>query len=378
MAKRASLIKRTPKKTKTTKTQTYFINRKQLGDEPVLEGEPDNLQMTLAMNWYNVMCSSKEAREFLAEYFESVGRPQLIKNLNQVPDVWVPRSAAWVARLIMRGTNVPESAKTYLKNQLLYVFNRFQKPVKVEGEVEKVYSVQDRMKERASEIIGDIEFAIDKEPNFVLYDYLKGKEIPSSYSTNIIEYYTPILDELQIAYTGKDAAVKEGYSKFTKRQLNDLVIKYKAIISDAERYGSVAKKQRVMKPRKAKPVSIDKKLKSVKYQKEDKVFKVVSLSPEKVIGSTELWTFNTKYKKLTVMLATEGSTLDIKGTSIINFDEKTSYTIRTGRKTTEYLDRVVKNGKVALKKLYTEIQKQNPDNDIAYRLNENTILLKIA
>ena len=145
------------------------------------------------------------------------------------------------------------------------------------------------------------------------------------------------------------------------------------MIADAERYGNVAKKTRA--PRKPRAVSVETKLKNLKYQKEDNTFKIASVNPEKILGSQELWCFNTKNKVVTVFRALDRGGLQVKGTSIINYDEKTSFTKRTGRKPEEYVKRVLDGGKIVLRKIMDELK---GDAALAYRINENTILLKIT
>jgi hypothetical protein len=128
-------------------------------------------------------------------------------------------------------------------------------------------------------------------------------------------------------------------------------------------------------PRKPRAISVEKKLKNFKFQKEDNTFKIASVNPEKVIGAQELWTFNTKYKTLTVFRALDRGGLQVKGTSIINYDEATSVTKRTGRKPEVYVDKVLNGGKIVLRKLMDELKNDAP---LAYRINENTILLKVV
>ena len=76
---------------------------------------------------------------------------------------------------------------------------------------------------------------------------------------------------------------------------------------------------------------------------------------------------------MTVFRAIDRGGLQVKGTSIINYDENNSVTKRTGRKPEVYVDKVLNSGKVVLRKLMDELKNDAP---LAYRINENTILLK--
>ena len=110
------------------------------------------------------------------------------------------------------------------------------------------------MKERASDIIGEIEGAIDdyvyKNEEFSLYNWLQSNSIPPAYSTSIITKLAPVLDELIEAYEGKDDQLKEGYRDYKKSDLKRFISFYDTLCEDAKRYAGVAKKTKApRKPR---------------------------------------------------------------------------------------------------------------------------------
>jgi hypothetical protein len=236
-------------------------------------------------------------------------------------------------------------------------------------------SIQDRMRDRQSDIIGDIEelLDLDNKNELNLYDWLKGKAIPATYCQAIVDYYTPWLDELIQAYEGGDQQLKEAYSHMNRKELKERIVFFNKMINDVQRYGNVTKK--VRKPSKPRAVSMEKKLKSLKYQKENNEYKIASINPEKIIGAQELWTFNTKYKIVTVFRALDRGGLQVKGTSIINYDEKTSLSKGTGRKPEIVLDKLQNSGKIVLRKLMEELK---TDKTLQIRINENTVLMKVV
>jgi hypothetical protein len=90
----------------------------------------------------------------------------------------------------------------------------------------------------------------------------------------------------------------------------------------------------------------------------------------------ELWTFNTKYKTITRLTAIDRGGLQVKGTSITNYCESNSITRSVGRKDpNEFLKRILEGGKLVLRKVFDEIKTEKP---LAYRINENTILLRVV
>jgi hypothetical protein len=369
MARRPALIAKKTKKPRVTRSETYLVNKKYMGDEPDFLGAMTEGEMAIAYNWYNAMADKSDIKEYTETWLKNQKRLDELKKFKAVPDEWVNHTCGAIARLINRGYTVPDNSKQFLEKTFAYTITK----AKVSVPTVERTSIQDRIKERTQDIIGDIEELIDTDETFSLYEWLKGKEIPATYCTPIIAHYTPWLSELIEAHEGKDEQLKEAYGHLTKKQLRERIELFNKLIEDAERYGSVTKKTRA--PRKPRTVSVEKKLKSFKYQKEDNTFKIASVNPEKVIGAQELWTFNTKYKTLTVFRALDRGGLQVKGTSIINYDEKNSFTKRTGRKPEEYVKKVLDGGKIILRKIMDELKN---DAALAYRINENTILLKIT
>jgi hypothetical protein len=370
MARRASLIAKKPKTNRISRSETYLVNRKYMGDELEFLGAMTESEVASACNWYNCMCDKADAKEYTETWLKNQNRLIELKKFRAVPDEWVNLTCAWIARLINRGYEVPAHSKVFLEERFAYILTKAK--VQADSAIPKS-SVQERMRERQHDIIGDIEELIDKGEVFSLYDWLKAKEIPAAYCPAIVTHYSPVLDELIETLEGKCPQLKEAYSHYTKKQLRDRIEFYNKLIEDAERYGNVTKKTRA--PRKPRAVSVEKKLKNLKYQKEDNTFKIASVNPEKLIACQELWTFNTKNKVLTVFRAIDRGGLQVKGTSIINYDEATSISKRTGRKPEEYVKKVQEAGKITLRKLMDELKGDAP---FAHRINENTILLKIT
>jgi len=373
MARRPGLIAKKTKKPRVTRNEAYLVNLKYLGDEPVFTKPLTEGDYARALNWYNYMCDNSDAREYIETYLKNTNRTIEYKKFKKVPDVWIPTTAAWVCRMMSKGYNLPDSSKPYFEKRLKETLSKAKEEDKsVEVDTPKV-SIQDRIKEKAQDIIGDIEELIDRGETFSLYEWLKAKEVPALYAPMIVSKYAPWLDELIEALEGSDEQLKEAYKGLTKKQLRERVEFFSKLIEDSERYGNVAKKTRT--PRKPRAVSVEKKLKGLKFQKEDNTFKIASVNPEKIIGAQELWTFNTKNKVLTVFRALDRGGLQVKGTSIIGYDEKNSVSKRTGRKPEEYVKRVSDGGKIVLRKLMDDLKNEAT---FAHRINENTILLKIV
>jgi hypothetical protein len=205
-----------------------------------------------------------------------------------------------------------------------------------------------------------------------VYDWLTKKQATPVTSRKIRDFFKPIADEAAELIGKKPASqLVEGFKNLTKIQQKQRAAFYAKLIADCERFADVAKKQKT--PRRKKVVPVEKKLKGLKFQQESKEYKLVSIKPEKIIGAAELWAFNTKYRTLTVFNAAERSTLDVKGTTIINYNEATSKTYRVGRKTEQHIATALKGAKRAVSKMLEELKTVG----LQHRINENTILLRV-
>lgn len=372
---RRQLIARTKKKVRVTKSETWLVNHKYLGDEPILKDNYTQAEYGNALTWYNYMCATSDAREYLETYLKNTNRAADAKRLKSVPDTWVPSTAAWVARIISRGGKLPQRSRDFIDECLAKAFSKSEPEKKEVSTAAPTVSIQQRMKDKADEILGEIESLVDDRentPDFSLYDWLKKKEIPAVYAAMIPGRYVAWLQELLDAVAKVDDQLVEAYARVPKKKMDYDIKFFNMLIEDAERYADTTKK--IRKPRKPRTISVEKKLKSFKYQKEDPSFKIASVNPEKIIGCQELWTFNTKYKTLTVLRAIDRGGIQVKGTSFTGYDDKNSFTKRTGRKPEQYIDKALNGGKIVLRKLMDEIK---GDAALAYRSNENTILLRV-
>ena len=370
MARRPSLItNKKPKKIRVNRSESYLINLKYMGDEPIFLGAMTEGEMAIAYNWYNAMADKSDIKEYTETWLKNQGRLVELKRFKAVPDEWVNHTCGAIARMISKGYDVPAHSKVFLEETLAYTLTKSK--VQAEPNINKS-SIQDRMRDKQHDIIGDIEELIDSEQPFSLYDWLKAKQIPAAYCPSIVNYYAPWLEELIEALDGSDPQLKEAYSHLSKTKLKNRIVFFSNLIEDAERYGNVTKKTRA--PRKPRKISVDKVLKNFKYQKEDNTYKIASVNPEKIIGAQELWTFNTKYKIVSVFRAIDRGGLQIKGTSITGYDETESMSKGTGRKPEIVLDKLPKSGKIVLRKLMEELKTDKP---LQVRINENTILIKV-
>jgi len=275
----------------------------------------------------------------------------------------------------------------FLKERIVEAIERgktIKEPEEEKKEVSSVPqpSIQDRLREAAFKMTEEIEDAHDnflKDPEgfdpkaIKIVNLLKGKECKGAHARVIKDLYQRPFDEVVEAMAGKDEQLKEGYSWLSKKQIKKLHDFYQEIISACDMLQQEGKVNR--KPRAKKAVPKDKLVAKMKFKKTDEQLKLVSINPADIIGSQELWVFNTKTRKLGKYVAAAYGELRVKGTSLIGFDEVKSVQ-KTLRKPEEQIKEFKAAGKVALRKFLEDIKAV--DIKLNGRINEDTVLLKVA
>jgi hypothetical protein len=343
-------------------------------------GEPSwkngELSLTRALNWYNYHSDTKESKKFTLSYLKEIKADKnLVEIIEKVSDEHF-QNLGFVCRMKLRGAPLNEKNETWIQS---FIDNLKTKSKVTSDEAASipVVNIQERIAEKSSIYIGEIEGLIDdcfqnKKFDVTAYDFMQGLGVKGAHTPHIIKFFKKRIAEIEEAISGSDKDLKEAYSHLTKPQLKNFHKMLCSIVEDAGKLAHNAKVTR--KPRKKKAKPVDKVISKMQYKKEDNGFKIVSINPADIVGSTQLWVFNTKTRKLGVYNCEDSSGLSVKGTTIINFNEKNSVQ-KTLRKPDDILPKVLNGGKVVLKKLLPEINAV--EQALTGRINSDTILLRV-
>lgn len=350
-------------------------------DEPMLDQDNYNVSIGNALAWYSNNVDDKRRRKYALEYFAKLGNKNAVLAINDATDYDV-RQLGILCRLVSNGNTLTEEHMKTIDNMLNHIISKKKIPaskLKVLEEqkvipITAAPSIQQRMEEKAHDIAGEIEGAIDEfiingcKSDFSTKNYLLANQVAGPIAKRIGELFVPTAQEIREAIEGSDDQLVEGYSNFTKRELKKFAEFVEGIITDCQQMVQTAKANRA--PRKRKPASPIKMVSKMKYLKEFAELNLKSIKPETIIGSSEVWFYNTKYRRVGVYKAETGS-VSVKGTTIIGFDIKESKAF-TLRKPEEFFKglslgkRALNN---AIKPLTTKPSQPNG------RINEETILL---
>jgi hypothetical protein len=239
-------------------------------------------------------------------------------------------------------------------------------------------SIQELTEQKAKRFIAELEGAADdygldgKHTDFNAYEWMAENGVKAAHAGFIAEHFRERSKELMIVLSGKDKYLVEAYAALGKARLLNLVKVLAGIVQDAEKI--THNQKNVRKPRKKKPISVEKVVAKLPFKQEDTEFKVNSINPVKIIEAQQLWVFNVKTRKLGVYFAENSAGLAVKGSSVDNYNPSTSIS-KTLRKPKEVLNTVVTGGKIALRKVMDGVNSK--PQKLNGRINKDTILLRI-
>ena len=240
----------------------------------------------------------------------------------------------------------------------------------------KVISIQERLQGKVEDFISAIEGQVDDfvdsdyKMKYNPYNHLSEIGCKAAHARKMRPFYVDCYNELVDVYNKDDEYYVEAWSHLKPKYHKLMMDFYGNIVDDLDRIIKNSTAQR--KPRKKKTLSATRLVKSLKFQPEFSDLKLVSINPEKIIGATELWVFNTKYNRMGVYHAVNSIRgLSIKGCTIQHFDEDTSVQ-KTARKPQDALSVLNKR---SLKKQLNHMKTR--EQKMTGRINAQTILLGV-
>jgi len=348
-----------------------------------------------AMSYYRMEFSGKDLKPAVVKWMTSVGcTKEDIAAYKRTKDNRTNITMGAIASCLLRGMpavredfNKGRDTTAWLRNEIVQIVEQGKDDIDEDAVVEVKSTVvqptiQERVRESAMRMTEEIEDAIESfqtdpenfDPKaFKMLNLLKGKEVKAAHARIIKGFYERDLNELLELASGKaDDQLKEGYSHRSRKQVKNMIVFYQEIAMACDMLAQEAKVNRA--PRKTKAVSKEKLVAKLKFMKTNEPLKLVSINPTDIIGAGELWIFNTKTRKLGKYVAAEFNTLNVKGTTITNFDEFKSVQ-KTIRKPEDKLKEFKSAGKIALRKFLEDINAT--DTKMNGRIGEDTILLKV-
>ena len=368
-----------------------MVDEKYTGEEPVWDTERAaafsdddfNHHMRKSFYYYNYYYNQKDCKKYVIDWMkkpENGFTAADVKTFQRSSDKAIEMTACSLVMAHRAGMPFRGRHIEYIKECIAKAINSTADEVEeVAPDVPKAYvpTIQDRMNEKTADTIGELEghydeFCTNKKYIFKPYDFFVANNVPQSQLSKYEEVYQGRFDELKSAFSKEDEQLIEGYSHYKTADFKRIFIFLDQILNDIIQYRGL--KKATKKIRAPKSVSKEKVVSKLKFAKEDKVLRLVSINPADIIGSQELWVYNTKTRKLGKYVADSiQGPLNVKGTTITGFDEFKSVT-KTLRKPEEKLKEFAKATKVQLRKFIDDIKAT--ETKLNGRISVDVVLLR--
>jgi hypothetical protein len=328
--------------------------------------------LSRAFNFYNQDNGKKEARLYLKTYIKHSG---LGVNIDNVSDSDIILTYGWLARMVLNGNMLLprhlEDLDSYIKT-----LSTTKEVIKVLIEKTPRLSVQDYMQDKIAEVIGELEGQVDEflkdGKEFDLYNYMQANSIPKPYCKDIDAWARKRGMEFTEVYKTTDKDVKEGYSNISRRQQANLVKLFGSFIVDLEKYSQFKKANRKPRITKAKPPAVQ--VARIKFKKEDTELGIKSVNPSEMVGASQVWVYNVKYKRLAAYRSDSVQGIQVKGSTLQNYDPDMSE-CRSIRRPEAFLKVLLDASKVKLRKLLSDLTTKG--YDVTGRINDECIIVRV-
>lgn len=371
------------------KLKVPAADSKHFGVEPIWVDnyEPTDYQSEFgkALNWYNYISEQKDCRAFLVDWFK--GDKDKLKALATVPDKLLPRTYANTARIAMRGFPVSDEHKARIWQKVEEVAT---KRIKLEEEeddaAEPTVKVVKKPLIATNFIVSDVDDEIEnliigEEPKNIA-QILMPYRMTDKHYLECIAKIEPMLAEFSELVevrrlpkgqlTPDQSDLLEAYSHLSGMKIvKDIVKLLESYINDLKK--SHVSKQ-VAKVRKKKPKDKTKLVKSIKYLAQDTELGITSVEPINLLNCSEIWTYDTKTRKLSKFYSPIGGGITVKGAALVGYEESMS-TSRLLRKPEVQLKEFSVLKKNDLTKWYSAIKSKS--GPVRARLTATTLILKV-
>jgi hypothetical protein len=371
------------------KLKVPIADSKTMGTEPIwsAEYEPTNYQSEYgnALNWYNFIVDQKDCRAFLLDWFKE--DKDKLKTLSKIPDKLLPRTYANSARIAMRGFPLSERDKSRIWEKIEESANK-----RIKLDEDDVVAVAPVEKVAKKPLIASVFISChvnDEIENLLIGEDVKNMpqilmpyRMADKHYLECVEKIEPILVEFtellevrrlpKAKLTDMQQQLLESYEHLTGMATVKKIVKLlESYIADLKK--SHVSKQ-VAKVRKKKPQDKSKLVRNIKFLVKDTELDIESLDPVNLLNCGEIWTFDTKTRKISRFYSPVSGSITVKGAALVGFDEVMS-TSRLLRKPEVQLKEFAALAKKDLTKWYSAVKSKSAP--VRARLTPTTLILKV-
>ena len=349
-----------------------------------------------AMDWYRLERSGKELKPRVIDW---MGRNDYtkaqIQSFKKTKDHRCSPTVGAIAACLLKGMpsqradfNEGRDSAVWLREQIAKVINEGKLDID-EDEVPKVAkvevyvpSIQERLRDAAGQMCEELDYAMDEwivnpdafDPKaFKVVGLLRGKGVKPAHARLIKGFYESTLAEIEeVQVKGCDEQLAEAYEHVSKKNIKKLHDFLLSIMAGCDQIIGEAKLNKAPRAKKIKPA--EDLVKKLKFKATDDKLGVTSVPPAQLVGAQGAVVYNTKTRKIGVYTSLNSSGLAVKGTTIINFtDKSTQKTLRKPEiQLREFKDQ---NTQKRIETWFKNIKAT--EINLNGRLNADTMILKV-
>jgi hypothetical protein len=343
------------------------------GKAPMIDKENYKISLIKLLNWHNEFSDLRELKKLAVSHYKSNDAAAYAlsqatdEETRQIGILCQYKDALQEKDQIKLAGMISKLCEKY-KKELVLAEPAAQKETKVVF-IDKVAEEANKIAEKIDKEIDDL-FTLKSDGKFDVEVYLENQKPTAAVCVRMMTYFRALRKELHEVVANKDEQLAEGYTAYPRPRVKRILHSFIEPMWDKlERLSKKAKAERKPRKKKEKPASAL--VKSLQYMKECKELKLTSVDPKKIIGASQVWLYNTKYKKLTVLVADSGSGFTVKGTTIYGFSVDESKT-KVVRKPELVLSEITK------RKLAFHMKQMKTTEQVANgRVNEDTLILAV-
>ena len=349
-----------------------------------------------AMKYYRLESSAKELKPKVIDWMgrNDYTRDQ-IQSFKKTKDWRCNLTMGAIASCLIKGMpatkqgwNNNNSSADWLKEQIAEAVEQGKwdieevEVIKAAKTTAPVMNIQDRIREQAVGMSDEIDAAIDSwivdpeafDPKaFKMVSLLRGKGAKAAQARYIKGFFARGLAELQELASGNaDEQLREGYKFASRKNVKKLIEFYESIAQACEQIAAEAKVMKKPRAKKVKPA--EELVKKIKFKMTDDKLGVTSVPAAGLIGAQAAIVYNAKTRKIGMYISKTSAGLNVKGTSIIDFTDKSIQ--KTLRKPAEQLkDFKLQNTQRRVETWLSAIKAT--DTMLNGRMNQDIMILKV-
>jgi len=335
--------------------------------------------------YFRMDMERKDVAGILRNYIRSEYKGEEQKLLLSAPDYMYTLKYGPAASIAWAGLDKEFPVKwdhkrcidSYIKNvrekAILRLSERDDSDTKVANK--PVVSPMDRVKRITSEFIADIDEVVDDWENaeeFNMYKNMQLADLSMFSAKAVFDYYEPKKAEIEELVNEKPDDLIEAYSYMSVPKRKKYLSFLSDIIEDTKKY--ILSKKATRKVTVKRPKTADKQVAKINYLKESPEFKLTSINPIQLVGARRLYTFHVKERIITEFVTEAATGFEISGTTIKNYDQVNSRSIRL-RKPEEMLSTFLIKTPKQIDKYWSELTTKTVKP--TGRINKDMILLRV-